>query len=244
MSRRWLALASLTHLFTAHSPAATLTWTGADGNDSTATGANWQSGTAPVNYDSLVFAGGTRLAPTLSTNLTVTSLTFGANAGPFTLSGPGFYTLYGGTGIVNSSTSVQTINNGLIFTYAQKWSSNAGSLVLNGNIDNNSNRLTLSSTTGTITLNGVLSGSGGFTKSGTSRAVILNGTNTYTGSTTLEAGFVQVGNNSAFGTSTIKFNSATLKLSAGGSDRTLANGYSIDKTLIFTGQYGLNLSSG
>lgn len=75
---------------------------------------------------------------------------------------------------------------------------------------------------GTLTLNGVIgdgTSPGILAKSGVG-TVILNGANSYRGGTTVTAGTVVAGNNSAFGTGTVTLNNATLRLNDG---ITLAN---------------------
>jgi autotransporter-associated beta strand protein len=143
------------------------TWTGGGANGSWATNANWSTGTAPANNftTALVFSGSTFLSNTNSlTGGTVTSLSFDAAAGAFTLNGNAI-TL--GGAIVNSSTNLQTIAMGL-------------------NV-NGTRTLTMTAGGGDLALTGTLGGSGGLTLSGTGTTT-LSGTNTYAGRTTLGPG--------------------------------------------------------
>ncbi len=225
----------------AQAGAATLTWNGLGTNDDLLSGLNWSGGIAPAaSGDSLIFTGNIRLAPTLSTALSVASITFNSAAAAFTLGGTGVYTLTAAGGLVNSSSGTQTIGNALVFGANQTWSTNVGSLVLNGNINNNTALLTVSST-GTTTLNGVLSGAGGLTKSG-SGTLLLNGANIYSGTTTLSGGNVVLGNDSAVGTSSLKFSSSSLVVSTGVGGATLANAYTLSRNLTFSGSNNLTLT--
>ncbi len=225
------------------SQAATLTWTGAGNDNNILTGANWNTGNAPaLSGDALIFTGSSWLLPTLSENRSVASLTFNSAASSFTLGGTGIYTLTASGGIVNSSVSnVQTINNNLVFGTTQTWATNAGSMEINGNIANGGFLLTISHNTGTTTINGIISGTGAFTKSGTG-TVVLSGANTYSGLSTLGAGNVVIGSNSALGTGEIKFNSKLLNLSALAGGWSLANTYTLSQNLLFSGANSLTLS--
>jgi fibronectin-binding autotransporter adhesin len=224
------------------SQAATITWSGAGADNNWQTGANWVNGLVPASGDSLVFTGSLRLAPTLSVNRSIGSITFSSTASSFVLGGVGVYTLNSASGIVNNSVSnVQTISNSLVLGANQNWGTNVGTLVLNGNISNSGNLLKIGNNTGITTINGIISGTGGFTKAGTG-TVVLNGANTYSGLNTLGAGSVQIGNNSALGTGNIKFNSTSLILSAVGADRSLSNAYSIDRNVSFSGTNALTLA--
>ena len=71
--------------------------------------------------------------------------------------------MIGAGGIVNNSSSLETISNGIALSAAQTWNASAGSLQLDGSLNNNGNLLSIDGAFST-TLNGVLSGSGGLTK--------------------------------------------------------------------------------
>ena len=121
-------------------------WDGGGANNSLNTAANWGYAggynEAPKEYDTLTFAGPTRLTPNnnYSANSEFANLTFSNNAGAFVLGGN---TLNLGGGITNDSSATQTINLNLDFTYAaDHFSTNRffnvsapnGSLVVNGRI--------------------------------------------------------------------------------------------------------------
>ncbi len=67
-----------------------------------------------------------------------------------------------------------------------------GALTGTGNVDYGARNLTLGQASGDTTYDGVLSATGGLTKTG-ANTVILNGQNTYTGGTTVNAGTLEIG---------------------------------------------------
>jgi autotransporter-associated beta strand protein len=96
---------------------------------------------------------------------------------------------------------------------------NAVAITGTGTVDTNAGN--------TLTLSGVVSG-GALTKidSGT---LVLTGANTYTGTTTLSGGTIQVGSNTALGTGALSMADGTT-LDAGAANRTLANAVGITGT--------------
>jgi autotransporter-associated beta strand protein len=151
-------------------PATQPLWDGGGANNGWNTAANWAGDTVPAFPSALTFGGTTRLAPSNNlSGITVTGLTFTNGAGSFVLGGNAF-TLSGD--IVNQDDSLQTVNNDLTLAATQ----------------------TVTSTgSGSITLGGVLSGSGGITKNG-SRTLTLSGAtaNTYSGLTTVNSGTLEL----------------------------------------------------
>lgn len=216
--------------------AATLTWTGSAGDGLVSNANNWSPVQAPVGGDTLIYAGTASLAPQLTAGLSINSLTFSSGASSFTLGGAGTYTI--SSGITNSSSNLQTINNAIILSAAQTWSATSGALALGGNVANGGFLLTISGGNAT-TLGGVLSGTGGLTKSGTG-TLTLNGTNTYSGNTTLSAGTTAIGNNAAFGTSALTFGGGIIATSGGA--RTLTNNISVTANTTFTAANDLTLN--
>ena len=121
-------------------------WDGGGANNNLNTANNWGYASGynevPKEYDTLLFAGSTRLAPVnnFAANNEYAALNFSNNAGAFVLTGNA---LNLGGGITNDSTATQTINLNLDFTYAaDHFSTNRffdvaatnGSLVINGRI--------------------------------------------------------------------------------------------------------------
>ena len=153
--------------------AATRTWTGGGGTGNWGTGNNWGGiNNAPNGADDLVFAGTTQLNTTNNlsgTALSETGFLFQTTAGAFTLNGTAMtLTSY----ITNNSANIQTINLGVIMGAA----------------------LTIAANSNDIVMNGVLSGGFGFTKTG-NNALIFANTNTYTGTTTISGGSIQLTSN-------------------------------------------------
>jgi len=137
-------------------------WNGGGLDDNWNNAANWSGNVpAPATNYALQFAGTTRLTP--SNDFPALSnfglITFNSGAGAFTLSGNSI-TL--NNNIVNSSSSLQTINLDMALA---------------------SNRL-VSATSGNVTLGGVISGGFGLNTTG-ANTVLLKGVNTYTGVTTI-----------------------------------------------------------
>ena len=148
-----------------------------------ATGGNWSPAVnaPPIAGDSLFFwaqgSSGSTLTNNLTAGLSIANITFVAGASSYTFLSNSI-TLTGG--ITNNSTSAQTINfpisGGTVFA-----ATNGGSL----------------------TINGVMSGSTGYTITGTNvtgtigGTVTLNGTNTHTGAVTINNATVVLGSPNA-----------------------------------------------
>lgn len=161
--------------------AATRTWDGgaADNNWNSAT--NWSTDTAPVAGDDLVFPAN------VADRTAVNNITAGTSFNSITFSGTpssdSSYTLSGNSfalvaGITNSmSNTAQTIENNIAFSSNQ--TINTGDYYL--------------------VLDGVLSGSGNLTKTGTG-SMSIGGANTFTGTLTANAGQVVITDSSGLGT--------------------------------------------
>jgi autotransporter-associated beta strand protein len=163
------------------------TWDGGGGNNSWSTSNNWGGTGAPVAGDSLFFGGSTRLAPNnnLTAGTSFAGITFNAGAGAFTLGGNSI-TL--GGNVTNNSAATQTINNALTLGIAQTWSATSGNLAFGGNISNGGFLLTIGGNSNT-TITGILSGTGGLTKTGTGTLTFSGANaNTFTGTTTINDG--------------------------------------------------------
>lgn len=95
-------------------------------------------------------------------------------------------------GAGNTYSGLTTINNGTLQIGAggASGSPGTGNIVDNSSLDFNR--------TGTLTVNGIISGSGSVTNDGTG-TVVLAANNTYTGGTTVNAGTLQIGNGGATG---------------------------------------------
>lgn len=141
-------------------------------------GANWTGGVAPANdltTNSVFFDGTGTADPLLDTSRSVASLNFQNRSYTLSSSGGAVLTV-GGSGITQAGHLGVTVNPDIILAADQTWFSqySDGSLTMNGNV------------------------SGGFslTKTG-SGTLLLSGTNTYTGTTTVSQGILQFGKTSA-----------------------------------------------
>ena len=179
-----LSLITCFNLENAH--AFIVTWDGGHGSqNSWSTKQNWNrsgSNAVPASGDELHFLGPPRLL-TNSNDITAAtsfnSLTFDSGAGAFSLNGNSI-TLAGN--IVNSSTSVQTINLPVILSGAARdFHADTGSLVVSGS--------------------GTISGSVGLNKTG-NFALTLATANTYSGTTSISADTLFANNTSGSGTGT------------------------------------------
>ena len=185
------------------------TWTGAGANDNFNTSDNWSPASAPTNGSSLTFNGTTRLSPNNDfSSFFFNNITFDTAAGAFTIGGNAF-TLNGS--IVNNSISNQTFSGGAITATAGR---------------------TVTTQTGNVTFSAALAGSGGaFTFHAGStllgNSVTLSGTNSNTGTTTVNAGNLRLdyatNNTSKLGDSSqLSLQGATLDLSGGSHNETVA----------------------
>ena len=160
------------------------------------TGTNWQSGSSPVSSRgaSVQFFTGQTLAAgiTTATNdiagiLQMNNLTLAGSSTAATTTN-----ISGGTfQLLNNGTTLPTVNltgTGTTLIY------NINTPVLLG-ADTSFN----ATNSGTFIFNGDLSGSGGLIRNSTSSKLILAGTNSYTGDTTINAGTLQIGNDLATG---------------------------------------------
>ena len=173
-----------------------------------ATTTNWKPN-RPASGDSLVFAASASSGLDLNNNLT--SSTFDIGGISFTPGAAAFVIGDGSTNanagdafllsgsVTNSGTNLETINNPFGLAASEIIAPQAS---------------------GGIALGGNIGGTGfGLVKAGTG-TLILSGTNTYSGGTTINAGIVQAGNNSALGAS-----SAALAVNGGEFD---VHGYSVN----------------
>ena len=129
-------------------------------------------------------------------------------------------------GIYNASTANHNFstNIGVDASTVNFQNNNSGGMVFSGNIYLNSNIAQFGgSGNGNFDVSGVLSGTGGVVKNGTN-SLVLTGANTYTGSTTINAGTLQLnktGGNTLPNTNSITVsNGGTLRIST---NQTLAN---------------------
>ncbi len=212
---------------------------------------------------------------TTADTLSVTGVISGSNdltktgTGTLVLSGSNTYT--GATTVTGGTLSIAAESN----LGATPASSTTGHLTLDGGILNTTATLSLDANRGiaidagggdfavatgtTTSLNGVISGTGTLTKSGDG-TLVVNGTNTHTGSLTLsagdlelnaaqsftgnlflDAGTVTVGDDSAFGSGVVRLRGATLQ--GDGTARTLDNVVRVQDTSTIAGSSALTFTN-
>ncbi|MBF0594769.1 MAG: autotransporter domain-containing protein [Candidatus Omnitrophica bacterium] len=174
------------------------TWNGGGGDSSFTTILNW-GGATVTSGDGLAFGGGTRLSPNNDENgFNYAGIAFNNGASAFNLSGNAF-NLTGN--LVNNSASLQTISVGgsgitLSGTGRTVQTASTGNFEISSAINNNSFLLTANAATSTtVTLSGIISGTGGLTLVERGK-VVLSGSssNTYTGMTRLTMAGLAGGN--------------------------------------------------
>jgi autotransporter-associated beta strand protein len=161
-------------------------WDGGSGTDDQWNrGANWVGDSSPSSGTTLrvSFAGTTRTNPVMEASYTVNSLLFTNGAGSFTLTN-------------NNVTNRRITFDGTLPSLMQKSENDqeiATRLVLN------QNTIVDMIGAGDLTLSQRVSGSGGINKYGTGGTLILSAANTYSGSTIINQGVVNIRNATALG---------------------------------------------
>ena len=201
--------------------AATIFW---DGTGTTWNGTTpWSTVSNATTPDPAAKPGASDIADfnisTLNTSQTVNldapqsaqGLIFSSTGAVLIQSGAGVNTLTLGTsGItINNGAAADTISAAISLSGAQTWTNGGGPFNVSGTIAEGVNALAIATTAGT-TLSGVISGSGGLTKSGNG-TLNLSAANTYTGGTIVNAGTLALaytGNDgkSAVGGSSLQIN--------------------------------------
>ncbi|MEO7318816.1 MAG: hypothetical protein ABIZ56_07500 [Chthoniobacteraceae bacterium] len=221
------------------------TWDGGTGfSEEWTVAGNWLADVAPPSDGTadIVFSGTDGLSPNANLDWNIRSIAFAGGAASFGVHGN--VLTVGAGGITNGDDSVQTIENDIILSAAQTFSTaSTGSMAVNGSINTNGRVLTIAAATDFITLGGAITGSGGLAVSGSNSLVLTGGaSNTYTGGTTINGpvvlaktggalaipGAIIIGNGAATASLAIGFdeqigNSSSITVSAG-SGVSLGNG--------------------
>lgn len=178
-------------------------WDGGGGNALWSNNVNWDLDTPPIYGLGLQFAGILNLIPNNDNVIGVggAGITFNLGAGAFTLTGNAI-NLTGG--VTNNSASVQTINfgtTGVTLGAGQTWNSGillGGGLIVGAAVDLAGQSLVVDGTNNT-NISGAISDTGvggSLVKNGTG-TLLLSGTNTFTGPTTVNQGVLQLQNGAA-----------------------------------------------
>ncbi len=193
--RRRLALSALAGTSLAlTSPVLAQTWTGLSATTNNWTdAANWT--TLPINNGTanVIFAGTARLGPFVNSAQDVNSITFNNTAGAFVVGGSSALTIRSG-GIINQDAQTQTINAPLLVAASQIWSATNGGLAFNGPSIQLNATLTINASNAAVSALASFSGSGGLIKNG-SASLSLAGTNTFSGTTSVNQGLLSASSN-------------------------------------------------
>ncbi len=148
------------------------------------------------------------------------------SVGGITFAGTG-YTLTGGTLSVVSGSTITANQNAIINSAI----GDNGSIIVAGSA--------------TLTVGGIISGNGGSVTENGTGVLVLSGSNTYTGGTTLTAGRLNINNASALGTGTFTISGGTIG-NTGGAAITLStnNAQTWGGDFTFAGTNDLNLGAG
>jgi autotransporter-associated beta strand protein len=216
------------------------TWTGAGPDANWSDPANWSGGVAPNPGDTLVFGPGAgQLASTddFAAGTTFRSIRF-TGAG-YTVSGNDL-TLTQGIS-ASDSTGANTLNDNVTLSGSAVLSAGgkSTSLTLGGTLNYGGNTLRIGGSQGAITLAGSVSGSGGITDLDTG-TLLLSGTNSYSGATTVNAGVLAVSGTSALGSGTLVLNGGTVQASGGSAS--LANAVTLAGNVTFGGANALTFT--
>jgi autotransporter-associated beta strand protein len=176
------------------------------GTGNWSTGSNWTGGTAPSGSGlAITFSGAGGTSTNDSQLSSVTGIMFtGSTSGSYVVAGSALS--IGGAGVVNNSSSAQTIQNVLTATAATVVNANAGNLTLSGTFDNAGFGVTLQG--GNAISLATVSGTGSLSK-------IDGGTATLNGSVATNSVSVS-GGSLALGASDLLSNTAAVTLSGSG----------------------------
>ncbi len=223
-------------------PPATLTWTGAGGDDLWSDPANWSGngGLSPAPGDTLVFG------PGASQSFTYDDLGPGVTLAGIQFTGAG-YTVSGdaiklkGNIDASAATGAITLNNDITLgansTLAVGGS--ATGLTLGGSIHTAGYKLQVTGTGGAVHLSGALSGGGSLADSDSGTLTLADG-NSYGGSTTLTAGTLALGGNTSLGTGPVTLKGGAVQV--GATALSLANAVTLGGSFSIAGGNSLSFA--
>jgi autotransporter-associated beta strand protein len=194
----------------------TRSWIGGGPDNNWSDGANWVGGVAPSANDNLIF-------PTAAlTYLSVDDFAAGTQFRSVTIAGSSYSITGNGVtlleGLVDSANGPDGFTAPLTLAAAQTIiNGNANSTLTLGSIDTGLLQTLTFDGSGTTSVTGIISDSGGLTKNG-SGTLILSGPNTYLGLTSIVQGVLLAENNSALGSASAGTNvtiGAALQVSGG-----------------------------
>jgi len=198
------ALSAVGILLASHPASAnTISWTGT--TDTTwATGTNWTGGIAPTNDPSSDIALFNQTTYTNQPNAGTTSINGlligdgSTSTGALTLSGTSL--TIGSSGIsMLGNAGTATISSPITLAAAQTWSNaSANTLTISGTVANGGFLLT-SGGSGNTTISGIISGTGGLTKTGSGTLTLSTATNTFSGGLTISGGTLSYDSNVRLG---------------------------------------------
>ena len=174
-------------------------WSAGAGNWTTAGG--WTIGTAPTTNNNWIVMSGAGGNANNNAVTAVQCLTFASNAtGSYALSGNAM--TVGAEGIVNNSSSAQSVSSDLTLGASQTFNAANAALSFGGTINAGNNTLSVSGGNA-VTINGAISGAGASLAKSGSGNLTLGGTNTYTGATSVNAGTLIVNGNISSSATTV-----------------------------------------
>lgn len=206
------ALAALATTAGTNVAQAARTWDGGGTGNVWSSGQNWNGSSGLSNGDDLFFDGTVKLSNTNDVLTSIGTITFNNASGAFVLGG-NTATLAGD--VINNDDSLQTLNLGLNMSATRTFDAASGNLLMGGVLGQTA--------------------AAGLTKTG-SFALTLTNSNSYTGTTTISAGILNIQHANALGTtagSTSVTSGAALEIQ--GAITTAAEGLTLNGTGISAG---------